>query len=118
MLVHPANISDTEGAVWLVRDHHAAFPRMQEIRADGGYKSGFADWLTQHTAMALNVIEKPVGQKGFAVIPQRWIGERSIAWTGRDRLSAREYNRNCDVSEAFIYLESIRLLLNRLHSRE
>ena len=118
VLVHPANISDTEGAQWLLRDHHAAFPRIKELRADGGYKTALDDWLKAHTNSALNSIEKPIGQKGFAVIPKRWVAERTIAWNGRNRLSAREYNRSCDVSEAFIYLGSINLLLNRLHPRE
>ena len=35
VLVHPADISDTEGAEWLLAAHHHAFPRMQEIRVDG-----------------------------------------------------------------------------------
>lgn len=118
VLVHPANISDTAGAAWLLRAHHAAFPRMCAVRADGGDTSGLADWMAAHTMMTRNVIEKPVGQKGFAVIPKRWVAERSIAWSGRSRLSARAYNRNCDVREACISLGSIALLLNRVYPRE
>lgn len=117
VLVHPANISDTEGAEWLLEAHHRCFPRMQEVRVDEGYKSGLSEWMEKNTKLKLNVIEKPVGQKGFAVIPKRWVVERSIAWTGRNRLASREYNRNQEVSEAFIYLGSITLLLNRLYPK-
>ena len=63
------------------------------------------------------VIEKPPGQKGFAVIPKRWVVERSIAWAGRNRLASKEYNRNPESSEAFLYLGSIAMLLNRLYPR-
>jgi transposase len=117
VLVHPANISDTKGAEWLLDAHHREFPRMQEIRVDEGYKKGLDTWLEKHTTMRLNVIEKPVGQKGFAVIPKRWVVERSIAWAGRNRLASREYNRNAESSESFIYLGSTAMLLNRLHPR-
>jgi len=67
--------------------------------------------------MRLNVIEKPAGQKGCAVIPKRWVVERSIAWMGRNRLERRiiiRRNRNPESSEAFLYLGSIAMLLNRL----
>lgn len=118
VLVHPANISDTEGAEWLLEAQHRYFPRMHEIRVDEGYKSGLSAWMEKHTKFELNVIEKPVGQKGFAVIPKRWVVERAIAWSGRNRLASREYNRNQDVSEAFIYLGSVAMLLNRLYPRK
>jgi hypothetical protein len=36
VLVHPADISDTEGAEWLLAAHHHSFPRMHEIRVDEG----------------------------------------------------------------------------------
>ena len=40
VLVHPADISDAEGAEWLLAAHHHAFPRMHEIRVDEGEKQG------------------------------------------------------------------------------
>jgi len=73
--------------------------------------------METNTAIRLNVIEKPPGQKGFAVIPKRWVVERSIAWAGRHRLASKDYNRNSESSEAFLYLISIAMLLNRLYPR-
>ncbi len=40
VLVHPADISDTNGAGWLFAAYHHAFPRMREIRVDEGDKQG------------------------------------------------------------------------------
>ena len=40
VLVHPADISDTEGTEWLLAAYHQSFPRMHEIRVDEGYKQG------------------------------------------------------------------------------
>ncbi|WP_296752668.1 hypothetical protein [Roseiflexus sp.] len=77
--------------------------------------------MQQNTAIRLNIIEKPPGQKGVAVIPQRRVVERSIAWAERNRLERRiiirRNNRNPESSEAFLYLGSIAMLLNRLYPR-
>jgi transposase len=114
-LVHPADISDTEGGEWLLDEHHRSLPRLEIIRVDEGYKQGLCDWAADYTTLTIEVIEKPVDQKGFAVIPKRWVVERSIAWCGRNRRASKEYERNAESSESFIYLGSISLLLNRLH---
>jgi len=94
---------------------------MQEIRVDEGHKQGVNEWMQQNTTMRLNVIEKPPGQKGFAVIPKRWVVKHPIAWAGRHRLLRRiiirRNNRNPESSEAFLYLGSIAMLLNRLYPR-
>jgi transposase len=79
VLVHPADRSDTEGAAWRLAAHHQSFPRMQDIRGDEGYTPGFNEGMHRTTTIRLHVIEKPPGQKGCAVIPKRWVGERSMA---------------------------------------
>ena len=73
VLVHPADISETEGAERLGIAHHPSFPRMHEIRGDEGCNQGLNEWLHQHTTI------RP-GQMRCAVIPKRRVAERSIAW--------------------------------------
>ena len=121
VLVHSADISDAEGAKWLLTAHHDCFPRPKEMRVDEGDASRLDTWLQHHTTTSANVIEKPVGQKGGAVIPKRWVVKRSIAWAGRNRwerrIIIRRNNRNPESSEAFLYLGSIAMLLNWLYPR-
>jgi putative transposase len=114
VLVHPADISESEGAQWLLLDHHRAFPRLERIRVDQGYKECLAEWMKAHTTIELEVIEKPADQKGFAVIPKRWVVERTFAWLGRNRRLSKDYERRPECSESFLYLGSIHLLLKRL----
>ena len=92
VLVHPAAISAPAGAAWRLPEHHQSFPRMQDIRGDEGYTPGFNEERCQTTTIRLHVIEKPPGQKGFVVIPKRWVVERSIAWAGRNRLEVGAAN--------------------------
>ena len=121
VLVHSADISDAEGAKWLLTAHHDCFPRPKEMRVDEGDASRLDTWLQHHTTTSANVIEKPVGQKGGAVIPKRWVVKRSIAWAGRNRwerrIIIRRNNRTPESSDALLYLGSRAMLLNRLYPR-
>jgi len=121
VLVHPAAISAPAGAAWRLTAHHQSFPRMQDIRVDEGYTHGFNEGRRRTTTIRLHVIEKPPGQKGCAVIPKRWVGERSMAWAGRNRwerrIIIRRNNRTPESSAALLYPGSRAMLLHRLYPR-
>jgi len=101
VLGYPAAISAPAGAAWRLTAHHQSFPRMQDIRVGEGYTPGFNEGRRRTTTIRLHVIEKPPGQKGCAVIPKRWVGERSMAWAGRNRLASKEYPCTPESSDAF-----------------
>jgi len=46
------------------------------------------------------MLNKPA--QGFAVVPRRWVIERSFAWLGRDRRLARDFARRLEVSTAMV----------------
>jgi len=50
----------------------------------------------------------------FAVVPRRWVVERTFAWLGRYRRLSKDYEYLTATSEAVIYLARTRLLLRRL----
>jgi transposase len=50
----------------------------------------------------------------FAVLPKRWIVERTLAWISRNRRLARDFERHARSVAAFIRLAMIRLMLRRL----
>ena len=43
-------------------------------------------------------------QKGFQVLPRRWVVERSFGWMTRWRRLVRNYEKRLDVSNAMIHL--------------
>lgn len=51
--------------------------------------------------------------KGFKVLPNRWIVERTFAWLGRYRRLSKDYEFLPRVSEAFVFLAMIRTMINR-----
>jgi putative transposase len=50
----------------------------------------------------------------FAVVPRRWVVERTFAWRGRYRRLRKDDEYLTATSEAVIYLAMTRLLLRRL----
>jgi putative transposase len=59
----------------------------------------------------------PKGQKGFHVLPRRWVVERTFAWFDANRRLSKDYEGLTDSSEAIIYIAMTRLLLRRLAPR-
>ncbi|WP_053768549.1 transposase, partial [Thermus aquaticus] len=53
-------------------------------------------------------------ERGFKPLPKRWVVERTFAWLGRNRRLAKDYEENPRVSEAWVYLGMLRLLVKRL----
>ena len=57
---------------------------------------------------------RPDEQVGFAVLPRRWVVERTFAWLGLQRRLAKDYERLPASSEAFVYIAMTRIMLRRL----
>ena len=81
-----------------------------------------AGWGTQYTCsaitlnIALDVVERPPGQKGFQVLPRRWVVERTFGWLGRYRRVSKDYERCTKSSEGVIYIASAHTMLRRVAS--
>jgi putative transposase len=50
----------------------------------------------------------------FAVVPRRWVVDRTFAWLGRYRRLSKDYEFLPATSEAVIHLATIQLLVRRL----
>ncbi|MCW5242607.1 transposase, partial [Synechocystis sp. PCC 6803] len=54
------------------------------------------------------------GQKGFEVLPRRWVVERTFAWFGRYRRLSKDYEYLPTTSETMLYVAMVHLMLQRL----
>jgi transposase len=128
--VTAADVGDRDGAMALLkRLDRRRFPRLRQGWADGGYRGPFLDWAHQHRGIAFQVVQRHDGGRkrrwlppgatppivsAFAVVPRRWVVERTFAWLGRYRRLSKDYEFLTATSEAVIYLAMTRLLLRRL----
>jgi putative transposase len=54
------------------------------------------------------------GQKGCAVLPPRWVVERTLAWLNQNRRLSKDYEELPRTSETVVYVAMTRLMLKRL----
>ncbi|NMQ18049.1 hypothetical protein E4P82_01860, partial [Candidatus Competibacter phosphatis] len=62
----------------------------------------------------LKLLKKKKTDKGFQVLPRRWVVERTFAWLGRSRRLSKDYERKPTSSTGHVYMASIRLMLRRI----
>ena len=126
VLVHPADVHDRRAAEAVLADLRSRYPEVQCLFADMGYQ-GLAAWLSAALGWTLLIVKRPrrwvrvpadqpapVMPSGFAVLPQRWIVERTFAWLVRNRRLAKDWEGLPATTETWIYLAMSRLMTKRL----
>jgi putative transposase len=128
--VTPADTSDRDGAVGLLRRlDWRRVPRLRHGWVDQGDRGEFVGWVRQRFGVTLEVVARPDGGRrarwlpsgaappeipAFAVVPRRWVVERTFAWLGRFRRLSKDYEFLPATSEAVLYLAMRQLLIRRL----
>ena len=115
VVVHGAYWPDQLGAVLVLSRMENRFQRLRVIFADCAYRrDGLPETVKKSFRWILQTVLRPVGLKGFVVLPKRWIVERTFAWLSRCRRHSKDYERNPETSEAMILITMINLMSRRL----
>src|SRR6185437_5688737 len=109
--VHQASVQDRDGAIPLLRASRPWFPFVERVFADSAYA---ALRVANATRIIIESVRKQAGQIGFAVHPRRWVVERLLAWIGRNRRLAKDFEGSVASATAFLYAASVMLLTRRL----
>jgi putative transposase len=118
VVVHAANQQDRLGARRVLEGIKEAFARLKLIWVDSGYHSKpLREWLRGlrvERPVEMEMVKRTDEQKGFHVLPRRWVVERTFAWLGRHRRLSKDYEKLPVTSETLIRLAMIKLMLRRL----
>lgn len=115
VVVLAANSRDRDGGKALLNKVERQIAvRLLKIWADKGYQGDWETWLAHEWHIALDIVRRAEGEKGFVVQPRRWVVERTFAWLGKYRRLSKDYEQSTFSSEGFIYLASIHTMLKRL----
>jgi putative transposase len=113
--VTSADVQDRVGAQGLLAGLEPLLPRLKKIWADGAYTGEkLAAWCKEQGEWDLEIVERSADTEGFAVLPHRWIVERTLGWLVRNRRLSKDYERKVQTSETFMKVAMIRLVLKRL----
>jgi putative transposase len=107
-------VSDRDGARTVFYRLHDRAPLLKKVWTDGAYTGDLVRWASEFGGWTLEWVRKKKGQKGFSVLPRRWVVERTFAWLGKCRRLSKEYDTLSASSESWIHLAMIGLMLRRL----
>lgn len=127
--VHRANQSETTRGHQVLEDYPEDLPLPEKILGDFAYaRAPFATWVQENWGEDKILCTK--GEKEFYrnkeyklrvrvkksnLKPMRWIVERTIAWFNNSRRLSRDYEKSVKVSESFLYISQIPMMLRRIY---
>jgi putative transposase len=112
--VHAADIQDRDGGKLLFDSCKDRLPRLFRIWADGGYRGKLIEWVAVTCWWVLEIVKRSDDVTGFQVLPRRWVVERTFAWLSKHRRLSKDYERDCQTSEAWIYLAMVSVMLKHV----
>ena len=108
-------MQDRDGAALVLDKIHNSFPWLELIWADSGYNAHqFNAAVAKVPSLRIEIIKRSDAIKGFAVLPRRWVIERTFSWFGRNRRLAKDWENLATTLQAFVALAAIQIAIRRL----
>ena len=108
-----ANVGDREGMIETIKMYAPNLSNIAKILADGGYTGeNFKDAVALLINADVEIAKRNELHK-FAVIPKRWIVERSFAWLENFRRLWKNCERKIENTIQMTVLAFVALLLKR-----
>ena len=113
VVVTIAGIQDRDAAHRLLTELRR-FSTVRLVWADGGYAGRLVIWARKVLALTIEVVKRTDDAKGFAVLPRRWVVERTFAWISKFRRCVRDYETLPAHHEAMVHISMIMTMSRRL----
>jgi putative transposase len=112
--VTEANYYDGEVGTWLLPWLGAHCPRLKKIWADGTYEGAFVKIAGTDYQIDVEIVHRQAGQKGFQLLPRRWVVERTLAWLNLYRRLYKDVEYHLQSADTMIYVAMSHLMVRRL----
>ena len=80
--VDTADMSDAEGARWVLDRARARWPELVKGWADQADQGQLVEWARRTYDLDLAIVQRPAEAQGFVLLHRRRVVERSLAWLG------------------------------------
>lgn len=112
--VTTAEVTDRQGALQAMDRCAANLTQVESVLVDGGYTGQpFAEAVKDKLGATVQVVKRNEPHT-FAVLPKRWVVERSFGWLEKCRRLWKNCERKLNTSLQFIHLAFLVLLIRRL----
>ena len=113
IMITTADVTDRKGALQAIDRCAANLQLLQCVLVDGGYTGQpFAQAVKDKLGATVQVAKRNE-LHAFAVIPQRWVVERSFTWLEKCRRLWKNCERKLNTSLQFVHLAFLSLLIRR-----
>jgi len=114
-MVTAAALSDQAGARHSFQQRRGPCKQRRNVWVAGTYRGAeWTAWGKEQSPLVLESVARAAGQKGFAVVPHRWVVERTLAWVNHCRRLRKDDEELPTTSETFVSVAMTRLMLKRL----
>ena len=110
--VHAANIHDTVSGGAVFQEALKKYPTLKGVCADAGYRKTMEEFVKKVLKKVIEISERIAD--GWAVLPKRWVVERTFAWLNGYRRLAKDFEISTLSAENYVMIAHSILLLNRL----
>jgi transposase len=115
LVVTPANVDErTQVAALVGQVQEITGDHVKLAWADQGYTGEDVAHTAASHGIQLEIVKRPEAQRGFVLLPRRWVVERSFAWMARCRRLARDYERLPAMLAGLHFIAFACLLLHRV----
>ena len=111
--IHAANQYDSKAGCAVAEVAVSKFPSIKSMSADAGYRGTFVEFMQETFGITVEISQK-IKDK-FAILPKRWVVERTFAWLGTARRLAKDYEIRSHSAENFCRITLIKIQLDRLY---
>ena len=107
-----ANFHDTKAGVAIFERVAEKYPTIRAFSGDAGYRGTSVHFVENEFKLKLNISTKI--RDVFAVLPIRWIVERTFAWLGNFRRLSKDVEILTGTAENMIRIAMLRIILDKL----
>lgn len=112
--VSPANEQDREQVDKIAREVQEATGENVELAyVDQGYTGEEPASEAAAHGIQLEVVKRPEDERGFVLLPRRWVVERDFAWASRFRRLVKDYERLPETVAGLHFVAFVCLMLSR-----
>ena len=107
--VHGANEADTKATCRVLERAQEHYPTLQAFSGDTAYRGTAVTFVNESLTLTLHISQSITDR--FAVLPKRWIVERTFAWLGHFRPLAKDFEQLTATAENMIRIAMLKITL-------